>query len=86
MEYEYPGVTLLGGVIMLTAFLVGLQSLAPASSQAAITGRIVEIAPQVSGRVDSVSAKTNAIVEAELVHTGIISISEIQKNSRSEAW
>jgi hypothetical protein len=40
------GLVVLIGVIILTGFLVGLQGLTPASVQAAITGRVVEIAPQ----------------------------------------
>ncbi len=46
------------GVIILAGFLVGLQGLTPASVQGAITGRIVEIAPQVSGRVVTVEASS----------------------------
>jgi multidrug resistance efflux pump len=45
------GLSVLIGIIILVAFLVGLQGLTPASVQGGITGRIVEIAPQVSGRV-----------------------------------
>jgi len=51
------------GIIILTAFLIGLQGLTPASVQAEITGRIVEIAPQVSGRVITVEAVPNVQVE-----------------------
>jgi multidrug resistance efflux pump len=50
------GLTVLVGVVILSAFLVGLQGLTPSSVQGAITGRIVEIAPQVSepnNRVDA---------------------------------
>jgi multidrug resistance efflux pump len=57
------GLTLLVGVIILMGFLVGLRLLAPASTQAAITGRIVEIAPQVSGRVISIEAQRNVTVQ-----------------------
>jgi RND family efflux transporter MFP subunit len=57
------GLVVLIGTIILTGFLVGLQGLTPASTQAAITGRIVEIAPQVSGRVTSVSVEPNTVVE-----------------------
>jgi len=39
------------GTVILSGFLVGLQALTPSSSQAYITGQIVEIAPQVSGRI-----------------------------------
>ena len=45
-------VSLVVGIIIVTGFLVGLRNLAPASTQAATTTRIVEIAPQVSGRID----------------------------------
>jgi len=55
------------GVIILTLFLVGLQGLIPASVQGAITGRIVEVAPQVSGRVLTVEAEPNITVDAEAV-------------------
>ena len=51
------------GVVILSGFLVGLQGLTPSSSQALISGRIVEIAPSVSGRVESVRAQPNMIVE-----------------------
>ena len=37
------------GIVVMTAFLVGLRNTAPSSSQAAITARVIEIAPQVSG-------------------------------------
>jgi multidrug resistance efflux pump len=53
------GLAVFVGTIILTAFLVGLQGLTPASVQGAITGRLVEIAPQVSGRVLSIEAKPN---------------------------
>ena len=56
-------ICLIIGVIILTGFLVGLQGLTPSSSQALITGRLVEIAPGVSGRVVSVQAQPNAVVE-----------------------
>jgi len=58
------GLTVLIGVILLMGFLVGLQGLAPSSSEATITGRIIEIAPQVSGRVDTVPVAQNETVEA----------------------
>lgn len=57
------GLTILIGVMILTAFLVGLQGLTPVSVQGAITGRVVEIAPQVSGRVVSVEAESNITVD-----------------------
>ncbi len=43
------------GTVILSGFLVGLQALTPSSSQAYITGQIVEIAPQVSGRITRVN-------------------------------
>ncbi len=57
------GLTTLIGVIILTGFLVGLQGLTPSSVQGTITGRIVEIAPQVSGRVATVPIKPNVTVD-----------------------
>jgi multidrug resistance efflux pump len=53
------GLVVLIGTIILTGFLVGLQGLTPSSAQATITGRIVEIAPLVSGRVISVPVEPN---------------------------
>ena len=73
------GLTVLIGVIILSAFLVGLQGLTPASVQGAITGRIVEIAPQVSGRVMSVEAKPNITIDAEAV---LFSINPVLFESR----
>jgi multidrug resistance efflux pump len=58
------GLTVLIGAVILTAFLVGLQGLTPASTQGVVTGRIVEIAPQVSGQVIEVPANPNTIIEA----------------------
>ncbi len=43
------------GTVILSGFLVGLQALTPSSTQAYITGQIVEIAPQVSGRITRVN-------------------------------
>lgn len=57
------GLVVLVGTIILTGFLVGLQGLTPSSQQAAITGRIVEIAPQVSGFVVNVPVEPNAPLE-----------------------
>ena len=57
------GLVVLIGVVILTLFLVGLQGLTPASVQGGITGRIVEIAPQVSGRVITVKAEPNVTVD-----------------------
>lgn len=47
------------GVIILSAFLVGLQGLTPSSTQAMITGPVTEIAPAVSGKVIEVPAEPN---------------------------
>jgi RND family efflux transporter MFP subunit len=52
------------GIVIMTAFLVALRNTAPSSSQATITARVVEIAPQVSGRVNSVPAERNVRVDA----------------------
>lgn len=52
-------IALVLGVVILTAFLVGLQGLTPKSAQATISGPITEIAPQVSGRVIDVPVRTN---------------------------
>lgn len=57
------GLIVLIGVIILTGFLVGLQGLTPASVQGAITGRVIEIAPQVGGRVITVEAKLNNAID-----------------------
>ncbi len=57
------GLVVLIGVVILSGFLVGLQGLTPASVKGAITGRIVEIAPDVAGRVVSVSAKSDVMVD-----------------------
>ena len=51
------------GVVILSGFLVGLQGLTPASTQAVIAGRVVEIAPQVSGRVTSVPVQAMQVIE-----------------------
>jgi multidrug resistance efflux pump len=57
------GLTAVVGTIILTGFLVGLQGLTPSSSQGIVTTRIVEVAPQVSGRITSVSIAPNVVVE-----------------------
>jgi multidrug resistance efflux pump len=57
------GLVVLIGTIILTGFLVGLQGLTPSSVQATITGRIVEIAPLVSGRVTEVPVEANTPLE-----------------------
>ena len=54
------GLVVLVGTIILTGFLVGLQSLTPSSKQATITGRIVEIIPLVSGPVVDVPVEPNS--------------------------
>jgi multidrug resistance efflux pump len=53
------GIVLLLGVIILSGFLVGLQGLTPASTQAFISGPVTEIAPLVSGRVLTMAAEPN---------------------------
>ncbi len=45
------------GVVILSGFLVGLQGLTPASTEAVITGHVVEIAPQVSGRIININVE-----------------------------
>ncbi len=75
------GLVLLTGVIILAGFLVGLQGLTPASVKGAITGRIVEIAPQVSGRVESVEAEPNITVDAG---AALFSIDPVLYESRVE--
>ena len=39
------------GIVILSGFLVGLENLTPSSTQAMITGRVVDIAPQVPSEV-----------------------------------
>ena len=73
------GLTVLIGVIILTAFLVGLQGLTPVSVQGAITGRIVEIAPQVSGRVITVEVEPNITIDEGAV---LFSIDPVSFESR----
>jgi len=63
-------IVLLIGIILSVGFLAGLRTLTPQSSHAAINGVVVEIAPQVSGRVASVDTQRTAVVEAgELLFT-----------------
>lgn len=57
-------VSLFIGIVILTGFLVALRNTTPISTQGAMTARVVEIAPQVSGRIDSVLAERNVKVEA----------------------
>jgi len=57
-------VVILTGVTMTTMFLVGLQTVTPASEQAFVGGHITEIAPQVAGQVIEVPIKVNTAVEA----------------------
>ena len=51
------------GILILTGFMVGLENLTPTTRQAVITGRIVDIAPQVAGRVSRVVVEQNVDVE-----------------------
>ena len=55
--------TLVVGILMLVWFFVGLQNFAPSSVQAVITGRVVDIAPQVGGEVIRVAVQKNVEVE-----------------------
>lgn len=57
------GLTTLVGVIILTGFLVGLQGLTPSSTQAILSARILEVAPQVSGRITDVYVEPNVVVD-----------------------
>jgi multidrug resistance efflux pump len=52
------------GVFILLAVLTAMRTLTPTTAQAAVTTRIVEIAPQVSGRIDKVMIEKGVIVEA----------------------
>jgi RND family efflux transporter MFP subunit len=54
----------LAGVVLFLGIFTSLRLLTPVTTQAATMTRIVEIAPQVSGRVDKVLAKRNVEVEA----------------------
>jgi multidrug resistance efflux pump len=51
------------GVFILLAVLTAMRTLTPTTIQAAVTTRIVEIAPQVSGRVDKVMIEKSVTVE-----------------------
>jgi len=51
------------GVFILLTAITALRIYTPATTQAAITTRIVEIAPQVSGRISEVLIKRSVIVE-----------------------
>ena len=51
------------GIVLSTGFLIGLENLTPKSSQAVITGRTVDIAPQVSGLVVNILVEQNEVVE-----------------------
>ena len=51
------------GVTILTGFLVGLQGLTPSSTQGVISARILEVSPQVSGRIISVEVEPNIVIE-----------------------
>ncbi len=56
-------VTLAVGIALSTAFMVGMGNLTPKTSQAVIMGRVVDIAPQVSGEVIRVAVKQNEVIE-----------------------
>ena len=51
------------GVTILTVFLVGLQTLTPASVQGMISANVIEIAPQVQGEVIEVPIPVNHTAE-----------------------
>jgi len=55
------------GVFILLSVFTAMRTLTPATAEAAVTTRIVEIAPQVSGRVDKVLIDKSIIVEAGTV-------------------
>ncbi len=57
------GIVVVLGVMIVNIFLVGLQTLTPASVQGMITGNVTEIAPQVQGRVIEVPVGGNEAVE-----------------------
>ena len=56
-------VCILVGTVIFSGFLVGLQSLTPSSTEGVITARMVDIAPQVSGRITSVEVEAMQPVE-----------------------
>jgi RND family efflux transporter MFP subunit len=55
------------GVFILLAVLTAMRTLTPTTVQAVVATRVVEIAPQVSGRVDKVMLEKSVIVEAGTV-------------------
>jgi multidrug resistance efflux pump len=55
------------GVFILLAVLTAMRTLTPTTVQAVVATRVVEIAPQVSGRVDKVLIEKSVIVEAGTV-------------------
>jgi multidrug resistance efflux pump len=57
------GIVVVLGVMIVNIFLVGLQTLTPASVQAGIMGSVTEIAPQVQGRVVEVPVGVSEAVE-----------------------
>jgi multidrug resistance efflux pump len=61
--FTKAGIVLVGVVLLLGIF-TALRLLTPVTTQAATMTRILEIAPQVSGRVDKVMAKRSVEVEA----------------------
>ena len=58
------GTTVMIGVVLVLGVFTALRILTPGTVQAAVTTRIVEIAPQVSGRIDKVLVERSVIVEA----------------------
>ena len=55
---------ILVGVVLSLGFFIALKLLTPATTNASITARIVEISPQVSGRIDRILVERNQMVEA----------------------
>jgi len=55
------------GVFILLTVLTAMRTLTPTTTQAAVTTRIVEIAPQVSGRIDKILIGKSVTVEAGTV-------------------
>ncbi len=58
------GLAALVGVVIMELFLVGLQTLTPASTSGMITAPITEISSQVQGQVIEVPVAVNQAVEA----------------------
>ena len=55
------------GVFIFLALITELRTKTPASGQATVTTYIVDIAPQVSGRIDQVLVERNQVVEEDSV-------------------